>query len=564
MSTANDFKTLGNQAFTQKNFEEAIGHYNKAIELNPNDATFFSNRSGCFASLNKFEEALADANKCIELNPNFIKGYSRKGLALVNLGKEDDALEAYNDGLKIDPKNEQLLKDKASIEEAGQSQMGDMMNLFNNPEIQKMMKENPQLLQTLLQNPNMLKDPAMLANMMKMFGGAKGGPKPDGPKTPNSGSNPWDTHAHSGDNCCPEPTAQPTHKSHPKEETHHHAKEETKPQPKNEPSKSSLFDEAKKTADSEYKKKNFEAAIASYDECIKLNPKNLIPYSNKAACLIELKKYDEALNSVNKAIETYKEEEPKDRNYQSYAKVLGRKGRIYHLTGNYTEAIKVYQDSLMEDKSSLVEEHLRESRNAMKKKEELDYINPELSEQHREKGNELFQKGDFGNAIKEYEEAKKRNPKDAKVYNNMASCFVKIIKPNDAMKEVEKAIELDPKFIKAYLRKAMIHNMVKEHHKALDVYNKVLSMEPDNKDAKEGIQTTESKITSSMHEGNDEERLKRAMNDPEVVAIMSDPMVKIALEQMQANPKNIMEYMSDKTLGPKINKLIAAGIIKTR
>lgn len=61
---------------------------------------------------------------------------------------------------------------------------------------------------------------------------------------------------------------------------------------------------------------------------------------------------------------------------------------------------------------------------------------------------------------------------------------------------------------------------------------------------------------------SDEERQKRAMADPQIQAIVQDPMVQIALSQMQANPKNIQEYMLDKTLGPKIQKLIQAGIIR--
>lgn len=43
------------------------------------------------------------------------------------------------------------------------------------------------------------------------------------------------------------------------------------------------------------------------------------------------------------------------------------------------------------------------------------------------------------------------------------------------------------------------------------------------------MQQTQMKIYSSMHE-QDEERQKRAMNDPEIQAIIADPMVRIALE----------------------------------
>ena len=44
MSTADEFKTLGNQAFSAKNYEEAIGHFSKAIELAPTNHVLFSNR----------------------------------------------------------------------------------------------------------------------------------------------------------------------------------------------------------------------------------------------------------------------------------------------------------------------------------------------------------------------------------------------------------------------------------------------------------------------------------------------------------------------------------------
>lgn len=35
---------------------------------------------------------------------------------------------------------------------------------------------------------------------------------------------------------------------------------------------------------------------------------------------------------------------------------------------------------------------------------------------------------------------------------------------------------------------------------------------------------------------NDEEQQKRAMQDPEIQAIIQDPMIRIALEQMSKNP----------------------------
>lgn len=58
-------------------YEESIKHFTKAIELNPEDHIFFSNRSGSYASLKKYQEALHDAEKCISLKPTWPKGYYR-------------------------------------------------------------------------------------------------------------------------------------------------------------------------------------------------------------------------------------------------------------------------------------------------------------------------------------------------------------------------------------------------------------------------------------------------------------------------------------------------------
>jgi stress-induced-phosphoprotein 1 len=65
MEKATEFKNLGNQAFKDQKFEEAADYFTKAIEINPNDHVFYSNRSGAYASLQQYEKALEDANKCV-------------------------------------------------------------------------------------------------------------------------------------------------------------------------------------------------------------------------------------------------------------------------------------------------------------------------------------------------------------------------------------------------------------------------------------------------------------------------------------------------------------------
>jgi stress-induced-phosphoprotein 1 len=55
---ATEYKSLGNDAFKNKNYEQAIEHFTKAIEFNPNDHVFYSNRSASYLNLQQYSKAL--------------------------------------------------------------------------------------------------------------------------------------------------------------------------------------------------------------------------------------------------------------------------------------------------------------------------------------------------------------------------------------------------------------------------------------------------------------------------------------------------------------------------
>ena len=51
MEKATEYKNLGNEAFKNKEYEKSIEYFTKAIEINPNDHIYYSNRSGSHACL---------------------------------------------------------------------------------------------------------------------------------------------------------------------------------------------------------------------------------------------------------------------------------------------------------------------------------------------------------------------------------------------------------------------------------------------------------------------------------------------------------------------------------
>lgn len=110
MPTAQEYKELGNKAFSGKDFEEAIKHYSAAIKLDPKNHVYYSNRSASYASLKKYTEAISDAKQCIKHDLTFIKGYYRLATAQLENGDLAGVTTTCKQGLNVDPGNKQLEK----------------------------------------------------------------------------------------------------------------------------------------------------------------------------------------------------------------------------------------------------------------------------------------------------------------------------------------------------------------------------------------------------------------------------------------------------------------------
>ena len=81
----------------EKNPEKAIKHYNKAIDLNPQNAGAYYNRGNAYFDLQEYQKALNDYDKAITLNPQYAKAYGNRGSAYSDLKKYPEAINDYSD-----------------------------------------------------------------------------------------------------------------------------------------------------------------------------------------------------------------------------------------------------------------------------------------------------------------------------------------------------------------------------------------------------------------------------------------------------------------------------------
>ncbi|XP_017481576.1 PREDICTED: stress-induced-phosphoprotein 1-like [Rhagoletis zephyria] len=313
---------------------------------------------------------------------------------------------------------------------------------------------------------------------------------------------------------------------------------------------------AKNEGNEFYKKRQFEEALACYEKAFKLDPTDMTFLNNKAAVYFEQGNFDECIKQCEQAVEVGRE----NRNdFKIIAKAFSRMASAYQKKDDLKNALFYFQKSLTEHRTPETLSKMSAVEKELKDIERKAYIDPDKALEEKNLGNKLFQKGDYPGAIKHYTEAIKRNPEDAKIYSNRAACYQKLAEFYLALKDCEECIRLEPTFVKGYIRKGYALMATKELSKAQSAFQKALELDENNKEAIDGFR----KCALSSSDNPDEVR-KRAMADPEIQSILSDPAMRIILEQMQSDPKALQEHLKNPDIQTKIYKLIESGLISIR
>jgi len=552
--SADELKGKGNAAFSKGDYEEAINFFTAAIQIDPNSHVLYSNRSAAYASQKKYTDALKDADRCIEIKPDWAKGYSRKGAALHFLGKLDEAVATYTQGLKLEPENAQIKQALEEVQKAKfqRSEEGNANNMFANafsgdvlgklranPDTSKYLA-HPDFVKAILeiqQNPANFQKYTGDQRIMMALGVLLG--------IPISTTSDMEVES------TPPPKA-----------------EEKKPVPKPEPKKEpepELPDDKKKAEEQKnignefYKKKEFDKAIDHYNKALEFDPNNIVYITNRAAALYEKGDFNGCLKDCQLAVEEGRKQRA---DYKNIAKAFSRMGNAYMKLDKLDDAVEAYNKSLTEDRTPQTLALLKKAEKIKEERDRLAKIDPQRALEHKEKGNKLFQEGQIPEAIKEYTEAIDRNPSDHVPFSNRAACYMKLAEYRLAIKDADECIKLKPDFVKGWIRKAHSHYFVKEYEKALEAYDKGMQLEPNNQEMTDGVQRTLNAMTASRQQAPDKESLERAMADPEVQTILSDPVMRQILQDMQNDPKAAADHLKNPAIAAKIQKLVNAGVLR--
>ncbi|KAL9350119.1 hypothetical protein Peur_057374 [Populus x canadensis] len=577
---AEEAKSRGNEAFSARDYATAVKHFTDAIALSPTNHVLYSNRSAAHASLHHYADALKDAKKTVELKPDWSKGYSRLGAAHLGLHQIQDAISAYKKGLEIDPNNEGLKSGLADAQAAASQSRAapppsPFGNVFSGPEMWAKLTADPstrlylqqpdfvKMMQEIQKNPNnlnlYLKDQRVMQAIGVLLNVKLGGP--------NSGD----------DMEIPEETSTPqSSASERKEDKKMEEEKVAEPEPmevtgeeKEAKERKAQAAKEKELGNAAYKKKEFEKAIEHYTKATELDDEDISYLTNRAAVYLETGKYDECIKDCDKAVERGRELRS---DFKMIARALTRKGtalvKMAKCSRDYEPAIETFQKALTEHRNPDTLKKLNEAEKAKKDLEQQEYFDPKLAEEEREKGNESFKQQRYPEAVKHYSESLRRNPKDPKTYSNRAACYTKLGALPEGLKDAEMCIELDPTFSKGYTRKGAVQFFMKEYDKALETYQEGLKHDPRNQELLDGVRRCVEQLNKASRGDLSPEELKerqaKAMQDPEIQNILSDPVMRQVLVDFQENPKSAQEHTKNPMVMSKIQKLVQAGIVQMR
>ncbi|KAH7822463.1 putative stress-induced-phosphoprotein 1 [Monocercomonoides exilis] len=471
-------KEIGNDFYKKKKFDEAIVHYERAIQLDPHQMSFHLNRAACFVEMANAKDKMAEAaSKSSEEQPFDVEGSIKK-------------LQTERDTRKQRIEEEKELRRKAKQEA----------------------KESKNLRMKLGKKRKVDEDE--------------------------------------------EEVKKDTISADDEDEEEGKQKEIEAEESEEE------IEKEKMEEDEEEKESEIEEMEVKEEAPLPTDIGSLIEYCTKEKNEL----YEMAMKSCEVAIdisETHRER--KENSDEMRAKAFLRMCNIEIKRKRYPEAERFVEKSLLEHRTDDAVKKQKELKELIKKKEEEDYLDDAKGEEARLRGNDLFASGQFAEAIKEYTDAIKRNPKDVRTWSNRAACHTKLMNWSGALDDCDRALKLDPKFIKAYVRKAKVQIFLKQFPQAMKTIEAGMAVDSSNQDLIQVNYELMKRIQESQQDGKaDEQQIQQAMQDPEIRAILQDPVMQNVLNEMQTNPMKVQEHMRNPKIANALGKLVAAGIIKTR
>lgn len=114
---ANHQVCRGTLALGRREFDHAVNHFNRAIQMCPSFAEAYNQRAIAHYLIEDYLKSLDDCRRTIELMPSHFGAWSGMGHCHAHLGNLEESLECYERALEINPHQDGVRKAVNEIRE---------------------------------------------------------------------------------------------------------------------------------------------------------------------------------------------------------------------------------------------------------------------------------------------------------------------------------------------------------------------------------------------------------------------------------------------------------------
>ncbi|CAB3249857.1 unnamed protein product [Arctia plantaginis] len=354
---AEEKKESGNHLYKFKNYKGALTMYDEAIQLCPDNAAYYGNRSACYMMLGMYKKALEDAQKAVSLDSTFTKGYIRMAkccIALGDLAGVEQAVHRATElgGAECAASERRALEALRKLHEEGQRAM----------EAADYRRVVFCMDRCLDYSPSCTKAKLTKAECLAMLGRCQ-----EAQEIANDSLrfDSFDTEAIYVRGLC-------LYFEDKDEQAFKHFQQVLRLAPDHKKAmetykKAKLLKQKKEEGNEAFKMGRWQQALSLYNEALTIDPNNKIVnaklYYNKATVCAKLNQIKEAVEACTAALELD----------ENYVKALLRRAKCYSELCEFEEAVKDYEKLYKIDKSKENKQLLHQAKLALKKSKRKDY-----------------------------------------------------------------------------------------------------------------------------------------------------------------------------------------------
>ncbi len=223
----------------------------------------------------------------------------------------------------------------------------------------------------------------------------------------------------------------------------------------------------------------YEAAIANYDEVLKLKPDCHLAWNSRGDSLDNLGKYEEAIASYDQAVEIQSDDYL---TWNNRGISLDNLGRYEEAIASYDQAIQIQPDKHQAWYNRGISlKDLGRYEQAISSFDQAIQIQPDKHQTWYHRGISLDNLGRYEEAIASYDQAVQIQPDDHQAWNNRGISLQDLGRYEQAIASFDQAIAIQPDYDLAWGRRGISLDKLGRHEEAIASFDQTVEIKPDDR-----------------------------------------------------------------------------------